>query len=151
MEMFVMFRLKYVTRLHEAYGINEPPHRVSLSFAIGIFISFIPIPGIQTISAVLIAWLFKLNIAVTVTGTLFSNPLTLALVFGVSFCFGNFVLGNATSCFPQSLVKEELLLYFKEMPLPLFTGSFILGTATAITSYFLLFWALLAYQKNNTE
>lgn len=128
--------------------INEHPHRISLAFASGIFISFSPIPGTQTISAVAVASLFRLNIAVTITGTLFSNPLTLFFIYGSSLCFGTFVLGDFAPCYPHGLGKNELFAFVKSMPIPLFTGTIILGAIAAMISYFVLYQVLKRYQKS---
>lgn len=135
-------------RLGQILAIDEHPHRISLAFAVGIFISFSPIPGTQTISAMVMAWLFRLNVAVAITGTLFSNPLTLVLIYGSSICFGSFILGDIASCYPHGLGKKELFVFVKSMPIPLFTGTILLGAITALISYFVLLQILMRYQKN---
>lgn len=135
-------------KFNQIIEINEPPHRISLAFASGIFISFSPIPGTQTISAVAVAWFFRLNIVVTITGTLFSNPLTLFFIYGSSLCFGTFILGNFASCYPHGLGKKELFAFVKSMPIPLFTGTIILGAIAATISYFVLYHVLRKYQKS---
>ena len=135
-------------RFSQILAIDEHPHRISLAFAIGIFISFSPIPGTQTISAMALAWLFRLNVAAAITGTLFSNPLTMVLIYGTSICFGSFVLGNIASCYPHGLDKNELFLFVKSMPVPLFTGTILLGATAALISYFVLLQILIRYQKS---
>ncbi len=109
----MILREAITNRFRKILDVNEHPHKISLAFAIGIFVSFSPIPGTQTISAMAVAWLFKLNIAVTVTGTLLSNPLTFVLIYGSSLCFGTFILGNLASCYPHGLEKEALFLFIK--------------------------------------
>ena len=135
-------------RFSQILAIDEHPHRISLAFAIGIFISFSPIPGTQTISAMVMAWLFRLNVVAAITGTLFSNPLTMVLIYGSSICFGSFVLGNIASCYPHGLDKNELFLFVKSMPVPLFTGTILLGATAALISYFVLLQILMRYQKS---
>ncbi|HJP18405.1 MAG TPA: DUF2062 domain-containing protein [Nitrospinota bacterium] len=135
-------------RFSQIVAIDEHPHRISLAFAIGIFISFSPVPGTQTISAMVMAWLLRLNVAVAITGTLFSNPFTLVVIYGSSICFGSFILGNIASCYPHSLGKNELFVFLKSMPAPLFTGTILLGAIAALISYFVLFQILMRYQKS---
>lgn len=135
-------------KIGEIFAMDEHPHRISLAFAIGIFISFSPIPGIQTVLAIAVAWLFSLNIAVAVTGTLFTNPLTLFFIYGCSLCFGTFILGTDASCYPHGLSKKELFLFMKSMPVPLFTGTIILGSIAALISYYILRHFLTKYRKS---
>lgn len=139
-------------RFRQVLSIDEHPHRISLAFAIGIFISFSPVPGTQTISAMAVAWIFKLNSVVIITGTLFSNPLTLVLIYGSSVCFGSFVLlGSIVSCYPHGLGKEELLIYLKGIPIPLFTGTVLLGLIVALISYFVVHRILMKYREIKTN
>ncbi len=135
-------------KFSQILAIDERPHRISLAFASGIFISFSPIPGTQTISAVAVASLFRLNIVVTITGTLLSNPFTLFFIYGSSLCFGTFVLGNFASCYPHGLGKNELFAFVKSMPIPLFTGTILLGVIAALISYCVLYQVLMRYHKS---
>ncbi len=135
-------------KFQQILSINEPPHKISLAFSIGIFIAFSPTIGFHTISAIAAARLLKLNSAVVLSGSLVSNPLTLVVVYGTSICFGNFLLGNYGSCFPHSFREGELLGYLKAMPLPFLTGTLILGFISALISYFVLYQVLINYKGN---
>jgi uncharacterized protein (DUF2062 family) len=53
---------------------DESPWRVALALAIGVFLSFTPFWGFQTLLALLMAWIFRLNRAVTVAGTWINLP-----------------------------------------------------------------------------
>lgn len=134
-------------KFRKILSVDEPPHRISLAFAIGIFIAFSPTIGFHTVSAVAVAWLFELNLAVIIVGTLLNNPWTFVFVYGGSICFGNFVLGNGTSCWPESFGKEELWDYLKTMPVPFFTGTIILGIIAALLSYFVMYRVLAIYKS----
>ena len=129
-------------------SIDEPPHRISLAFAIGTFLSFSPVIGLHTLSGIAAARLFKLNLSVTIAGTLISNPWTMVFVYGTSLCFGNFLLQNGLACIPESLEKGELLTYLMSMPGPLLIGTIILGIITALLSYFIMYEVLVRYKRN---
>lgn len=135
------------TRFKKILSTNESPHRISLAFAIGIFIAFSPTIGLHTVSAIAAAWLFELNLPVVMVGTLVNNPWTFLLVYGVSICFGGFILNDSASCLPAGLGKEELLIYLKYVPLPFVTGTIVLGIIAAIISYFSLYQVLVIYKK----
>jgi uncharacterized protein (DUF2062 family) len=53
---------------------DESPWRVALALAVGVFISFTPFWGFQTLLALLVAWICRLNRAVTVAGTWLNLP-----------------------------------------------------------------------------
>lgn len=56
--------------------IRDSAHRVALGFAIGIAIGCIPFFGIQTILALALAFVFGVNKAACVIGSVWTNPLT---------------------------------------------------------------------------
>jgi uncharacterized protein (DUF2062 family) len=60
----------------------DPSHAAAAVF-LGIFIGILPIYGFQTLTAVGVALLFKLNKPLIVAGTFISNPLLLPLII---FC-----------------------------------------------------------------
>jgi uncharacterized protein (DUF2062 family) len=68
---------KFVTPL-----LNEglDPGRAAAAVFLGIFIGIVPIYGLQTLTAVGVALLFRLNKPLTVAGTLINNPLLLPLI-----------------------------------------------------------------------
>ena len=142
----MIFREAIKTRFRRVVSIDEPPHRISLAFAIGVFIAFSPAIGLHTISAVAAAWLFKMNRAVIIAGSLVSNPWTIVFVYGFSICFGSFILQNENSCFITSLGKNELMAYPKTMLMPYLTGTILLGIIVAFISYFLLYVILVMYK-----
>lgn len=142
----MIFNEAIKTRFHQFVSIDEPPHRISLAFAIGVFIAFSPTIGLHTISAVAAAWLFKMNRAVIIAGSLVSNPWTMVFVYGSSICFGSFILQNENSCFIESLGKNELMAYPKTMLMPYLTGTIVLGIIVALISYFLLYMVLVMYK-----
>ncbi len=135
-------------RFHKILSIDESPHRISLAFAIGTFIAFSPTIGLHTVSGIAAARVFKLNLPVTILGTLVSNPWTMVFVYGTSICFGNFLLQNGFACIPESLGTDELLTYLMTMPAPPFTGTIILGIITALLGYFVMYQVLVRYKKN---
>ena len=63
-----------VARLAALLPHDESPWRVALALAVGVFISFTPFWGFQTLLALFVAWLAGLNRAVTVAGTWLNLP-----------------------------------------------------------------------------
>src|SRR4030095_7779713 len=76
-------------------GLDDPPERTALAFAVGVFIAFSPFLGLHTILATLSALIFRLNTVAIYTGTFINNPLlTLIPIIIASYAIGAFVLGR---------------------------------------------------------
>lgn len=81
---------------------ERSPHKLALSCAIGIYVAFCPFVGLHGFMAVFFAWLFRLNVAVTLTVTYLNNPLTTVPFFGAGYAVGYWVthalLGTPAWC-----------------------------------------------------
>jgi len=71
---------------------EESPWRVALALAVGVFISFTPFWGFQTLLALLVATLARLNRAVTVTGTWLNLPWFAPFVYAGAVKLGAWLL-----------------------------------------------------------
>ena len=81
-----------VARLGAVLRLDDPPWRVALALAIGVFISCTPFWGLQTVLALAVATICRLNRAVTVTGAWLNLPWFAPLVYGFALRIGAFVL-----------------------------------------------------------
>ncbi|MGC2424002.1 MAG: DUF2062 domain-containing protein [Nitrospirota bacterium] len=61
--------------------VDETPHDLARSFAAGVFVAFTPFLGIHWIIILTLAWIFRLNKVVALTGTFVNNPWTIAFVY----------------------------------------------------------------------
>ena len=71
---------------------DESPWRVALALAVGVFLSFTPFWGFQTLLALLLAWIFRLNRAVTVAGTWINLPWFAPFVYAGAVKLGSWLL-----------------------------------------------------------
>jgi uncharacterized protein (DUF2062 family) len=76
-QRFKLHVRKFVTLLLKE---SLDPGRAAAAVFLGIFIGIVPIYGFQTLTAVGVALLFRLNKPLTVAGTFISNPLLLPLI-----------------------------------------------------------------------
>jgi uncharacterized protein (DUF2062 family) len=72
--------------------LDDSPWRSALALAVGVFISFTPFWGFQTLLALLIATVFRLNRAVTVTGTWLNLPWFAPFVYAGAVKLGALML-----------------------------------------------------------
>jgi len=114
------------------------PGRAAAAVFLGIFIGIVPIYGLQTIAAVGVALLFKLNKPLTVAGTFINNPLLQPVIVVSSLELGYFLRGGSFRPLNLSAltgvhlhIREELLAWaIGSVPLGVLVG----GVGAAITA-----------------
>jgi uncharacterized protein (DUF2062 family) len=145
--------------------INDTPHRVALGIAIGTFVAYQPIVGIQMITGALIAFLARANVTATLPPAWITNPVTIVPIYLGLHWIGNIFLGG------PSLTMEELgghLKTFNETSgeqglwaaatwafrelletiiYPMAIGGAIVGILNGIVFYWLTLRAVATYQK----
>ena len=84
---FVIYRL-----LH----IDDTPHRLALGIALGLFVAWTPMMGLQMVLVFLLAPVLRANIAVGLPVVWISNPLTFAPLFLANYWLGQKVLALFT-------------------------------------------------------
>jgi len=76
------------------YNANETDSVKGFSFGFGIFMGIIPIWGFQTVAAILLSTLFKLNKTLVGIGALISIPPMMPLIIFLSYKIGGYWMGN---------------------------------------------------------
>jgi uncharacterized protein (DUF2062 family) len=108
--------------LRSLVHLDDPPWRIALALAVGVFISFTPTYGFQTLLALGVATVFHLNRAVTVTGAWLNLPWFAPFVYAAGLRVGSALLPGLPSGLPA-------------MSAALVLGTTILGIAAAGATY----------------
>ncbi len=108
-------------RFRALLRVDDPPWRIALALAVGVFISCTPTFGVQTPLAFLVATVTRLNRAVTITGVWLNLPWVTPLVYA-----GAFRLGAAILPHHDGLAGYSLMLL---------VGTTIVGAAAAAATY----------------
>lgn len=145
-----MFR----SALRTLLNLDESPERTALAFAVGAFLAFSPLLGLQTILAALIAIACRLNKVAVITGTLLSNPWTIGFIVAGAWAIGSAIIGSPPVELPQAGLGvlftaefwQSLAAQWRQL-LPFALGSVILSTASAAVSYPLMLHFLRAYRR----
>ncbi len=69
----------------------KDPYKVAMGGAIGMWMNFVPVPGLGAVLSVLIAYFMRANIPAALIGQLPGNPWTFPLIWWVSYQFGKLV------------------------------------------------------------
>lgn len=122
--------------------IKDTPHRLSVAFAIGVFIGMSPLLGLHTILGIFVAWALRLNKMVTVTGVYVTNPWTIIPIYTFSTWTGAKCLG-VNHILPhidwKHLTLSKLLNEFSPLLMPFIAGSLLVGGISAIVSYVVIY------------
>jgi uncharacterized protein (DUF2062 family) len=114
-------RERFVALLH----LDDPPWRVALALALGVFISFTPFLGFQTLLALFAATVFRLNAAVVITGTWLNLPWFMPFVYAGALKLGAALLPDLKDLGDWSIA--------------LLIGTTLLGLGAAILTYVVAF------------
>jgi uncharacterized protein (DUF2062 family) len=131
---------------------KDPPERIALGLALGIFIGFLPIMGIQMAVVSIFALPLRANLKAAIAGVWISNPITVIPLYYANYRFGLLFLpareadretfGAAierASDWDWSDIWGSLCNLFDfgaDILGPLWLGSAILGVVFGVPTYF---------------
>lgn len=145
-------RRAFAARLGTVLRLDDAPWRVALALAVGVFISCTPFWGLQTLLALAVATIFRLNRAVTVTGAWLNLPWFAPLVYGFALRIGALVLPDLRGADVAEII--DLLHTYSVLSLPdlfdllgsvslaLLIGSVAVGTVAGVITYIAAFLLL---------
>jgi uncharacterized protein (DUF2062 family) len=138
-------RSAFVARLGAVLRLDDPPGRVALALAVGVFISCTPFWGLQTVLSLAVATIFRLNRAVTVTGAWLNLPWFAPVVYGFALHIGALVLPDLHGADVAEIVEllrmssalsaAEMLELLRSVSLALLIGTAAVGTVAGAITY----------------
>lgn len=140
-------------KFRELLHLDDPPRRIALALAVGVFIGCTPFWGLQTVLSVVVATVFRLNRAATITGTWMNLPWFAPFVYGAAINVGLLVapglrVGDTASL--DTVLRDAgalswaaLWSWLRGRSLPLLIGSAIVGGVAAAVTYAVALAALV--------
>jgi uncharacterized protein len=127
---------------HAVFHVQDTPHRIALSFGLGVFIAFSPLLGLHTGLALGLAFLFRLSRVAILAGAWTNNPWTLAPMFMAGTALGCAILGVS----PESLESIDWSLHgrafyaalwdgLRPLLVPFVVGNSVLGGIVGVIAY----------------
>jgi uncharacterized protein (DUF2062 family) len=107
---------------------------VSLAFAIGLFMMWVPFPP-QMLFAALTAIFFRANVPISIALVWITNPITIPPMFYFAYWLGNKLLSREVENFNFELNWEWFTTGLLQVWQPLLFGSLILGIISSILGY----------------
>jgi uncharacterized protein (DUF2062 family) len=107
------------------------PAEIAFAVALGIFIAFIPMVGVHTALAFVLAWVMRINPVIVFLGTQISNPLTFPFQIVISAQAGHLVMhgGFLPLKWSADIDWVNTLLW------PTLLGSLMLGIVFSVSFY----------------
>lgn len=131
--------------LVQVLRLQESPQRTALAFALGLFIAFSPTYGFHTLSAVFLAWAFRLNAVALMAGAFVNNPWTVVPILAATFWTGFQIMGRPESSQTlqwDHLTLQQLYAQIQLYGVPFFVGGLVLSVAAALLAYPLAYWII---------
>jgi len=137
-------------KIKQVIQINDSPHKVALSFGVGVFIGMSPFFGIHTILGIAGAWIFNLNKFATIVGVYITNPLTIVPIYTFCTWVGAEILG-IKQLIPDINWNEmsfyRLIHEMKPILMPFFFGTAFVGLISGVLSYIIIYTAMNRNRK----
>ena len=140
------------SRFRDLLHLDDPPRRLAVALAVGVFISCTPFWGLQTVLAVVVAAVFRLNRGATILGMWLNLPWFAPFVYGAAIKIGLLVapgLREADAASfdlllrdPSALSWDTVWSWLRGSSLPLLVGSTIVGLVAGGATYAIALTAL---------
>lgn len=150
--------------MYKVLHADDPPHRLALGIAIGMFVTFLPLIGFQMAISFFLAWMLRANKLVGVPLVWISNPLTIVPIYYPCFWVGCKLLGTPVvsdewaklKVHWQTLQADPATTWgnkvhfwwdsFFDFAGPLGLGCLIVGLSIAVVSYYVSLLAIRSYR-----
>jgi uncharacterized protein (DUF2062 family) len=150
---------QYVRRfvVHDVLHADDPPHRLALGAAIGVFVTFTPTIGLQMILVVFLSWLLGANKIVGLPVVWLSNPATFVPMYYSCYVIGRSVLGRpevgdawwSRLSDPPDHWWPTVTFYWShllEIASPLWVGCIMVGFLLAYFTYYVVHQSIVTYR-----
>jgi len=158
---------------HRIKRLPDTPHKISLGFAIGVFISFSPLFGMHFLFAALLAMAVRGNVLASLMGTFFGNPITFPFIATISYRTGQLFLDASASDASFNGIKlaivsgfvgtwqsilsivgmsepawGQVAYFFRAVFVPYLIGGILPGVLCGVVCYIIARPLVAAYQKS---
>jgi len=157
------WRGRLVTMWQKTMSQTGAPHRVALGGAIGFFIGWLPIVGIQMAVSLVVCAAMRANFVASLPGVWISNPITVLPIYWLINQFGALFAGRAITWEGMEIISAELMklgiwdgtmyLFIEvgNVTLAMFIGGGIVGLINAVIVYPIVLVMVRRYQQRLAE
>ena len=157
----MLTRRRQPGRLRAVLELDDPPPRIALALAVGVFVGCTPFVGVQTLLSLVIALVFRLNRAATIAGTWLNLPWVMPFVYGAAFKIGTLVVPDPDGLrrawltylleYPAGLHWGDLGTLLEHLSVPLLVGTTVVGGAAALVTYVIALAVMRATRRRSRK
>lgn len=144
---FLNSKDKIKNKVIELAKEDSSPREIAFGLAVGGFIAVSPFYGFQTISAIIVSYLFNINKPATVGASLIAVPWIYPLFLFIDYSIGNFILYSSSNFALQNISWQSIMPLFQE----LVVGSVIFGILLGTVIYFTSLKVIERYGAKNAQ
>jgi uncharacterized protein len=122
-------------RLHDPNLWHLNRRSVSLAFAVGLFVAWIPTPGQMAIAAIA-AFYLRANLPISVALVWITNPITMPPMFYFAYRVGLGMMGRPAPAKEQDFSVDNVLSGLGDIWEPFLLGCLIIGIIFSAAGYF---------------
>jgi uncharacterized protein (DUF2062 family) len=126
-------------------NVKDTPHRISIAFALGIFIGMSPLFGIHTLLGLALAYVFRLNKLVTIVGVYITNPWTIIPIYTFSTWIGAKCIGM-NRILPdidwRNITFSTVMKDLGPLLMPFIVGTVLISILSSALSYIIIYHLL---------
>ena len=125
--------------------LDDPPWRIALGLAVGIFISCTPFYGLQTLLSLVVATVFRLDKTATVTGAWLNLPWFAPFVYGLALHIGGLIVPDSEGADAAAVVEllrassslswANVMALLHDASLALLIGTAVVGAVAGVATY----------------
>ena len=150
--------------VHRILRADDSPSRIARGVAIGVFMAWLPLIGLQMLLVLAFSFFLRANKLVGLPVVWISNIFTLGPIYYPSYIVGTMILKSeavsikdfeyrfgeiSSSGLPWTgQMREFAGVLFGKIIYPTFIGSLITGAVMALLSYFLTVWAIERHRQH---
>ncbi|MCC7335469.1 MAG: DUF2062 domain-containing protein [Pirellulaceae bacterium] len=146
--------------VYKVLHADDPPHRLALGIAVGMFVTFTPLIGFQMLLSVTLAWMLRANKLVGIPLVWISNPATAIPIYYPCYRLGCVLLGgkvdNEKWTEWQQLQADPTTTWgitikfwwegLMDIIPPLCLGCVVVASALGVLSYYISLLAIRSYR-----
>ena len=140
-------KFSWSTQFRRLVSLDGDPHRIALAFAIGTFISFTPFYGLHTAMALVVAYMFKLNLTALMIGAWLNNPLISLYVYSFCYWIGYQIIGGTTFNFAAENWQAIFRMSMSDFIVQISVGCMLLSMVSSVTAYWIAKRVILKKRK----
>ncbi|MGA1846866.1 DUF2062 domain-containing protein [Deferribacter abyssi] len=129
--------------------IDRSANVVALSAAIGTFIGFSPYFGFHTVMGIAVSYIFNLPIYPVILGAYITNPITVLFIYAFCYKVGLILTDIKVniSIDWKHLTFQDMFNNVKEVFIPFFVGTHVVGIIAAFIVYIIIFYIVKKYKN----